>query len=98
MADEGWVLEVTVTHLAGKQVHNVPVRPAEGETLTKTVLSKIDAIRQKLDEGKSLVLTHPPTMYPPKRILLLAFDLTNPNAKSQEIAVVMAELGIIPTD
>lgn len=84
---------MTVTTLLGPTVHDMPVEPDEGETERQAALRRLLKVRDDLDNGRSVALTNPAIIYPPDRIILLAVDFRNPDAKAEEIAAFMQSLG-----
>lgn len=81
MAEEEIVLRLTVTHLVGKTVHDMPVQShlREGESSRDAALRLLRKVRDDLDARKTVTLTHPPAMYAPDRIYMVEIDYRDPS-------------------
>ncbi len=93
MADDGWVLRVAVQTILGENVHHVRVEPHDGLSASQVAARMFLEVRAALDEGRSVLLSHPVCLYPPDKIFMLGFDFTNPQANAKEIANFWKRIG-----
>lgn len=86
------VLRMTVVTISAKQDHDITLRATELESAVEEAMEYIGKLQRLLDDRKSVRLPHPEMLYPPERILSVAFEFRPPGMRIVEIADFMERM------